>query len=182
MNQPKLLLQWRGKSILDHVLAAWHQSRATRTIVVIRQDDLVLRELCAKHDVDCICPKTSPRDMKQSVQYAIEFIASQYHPIEDDAWLLAPADLPKLTFELIDSVIRRHRSDNSIIVPRFESRTGHPVLFPWSASQAVLKLGDNEGINRLVSHQAENGNIAYVEQPDSAAFDDIDTAEDFENL
>lgn len=182
MGCPKLLLQWQGKPILEHVLLAWRQSRVERTVVVARRDDLALHELCAEHNVDCVIPDSDPSDMRQSVEHGLKFLTAHHHPTNRDAWLLAPADLPRLSSGLIDRVIEQYEGDDSIIVPRCGLRTGHPVLFPWPLSRAVLDLAANEGFNRLVAIQAAKGLIKYIELDSAAPFDDIDTTDDFERL
>jgi CTP:molybdopterin cytidylyltransferase MocA len=52
------------------------------------------------------------------------------------------------------------------------------VLFPWSLADEVAKLGPDEGINVL----RDRFPCRAVEVDDSAAFDDLDTPEDYRRL
>lgn len=178
MGRPKLVLPWRGRPILEHVLAAWRESRVTRTIVVARQDDDSIAHICSRLDVDLVCPAEAPEQMKHSVQFGLQHVAATYQPGEGDYWLLAPADMPKLNSHLIDQVIAVGERLQTIVVPVFGNDTGHPVFFPWRTSKQILDLKEDEGINRLVA----NSDAHKLELPASLAIDDVDTMEDYLRL
>ena len=177
--QHKLLLPWKAATVIDHVLRAWTESRATRVIVIVRRDDLDLQEVCRRWEsVDLVLPENDPEDMKRSIQHGLQHIADIFAPADPDRWMVAPADLPTLTAELINEVITASRDCDSIVVPRFGDRRGHPVSFPWSLVPDVFSLGNDQGINSLLS----NHPVRWLERPANEHPDDIDTPEDYGRL
>src|SRR5207249_3730723 len=97
-----------------------------------------------------------PPDMKASLQAALKHIERQHAPNRSDAFLVAPADMPRLSTAIIDRLVERHAAgqEATILVPTIAGRRGHPVLFPWSLAEEVFALAADEGLNVLVEkHQ-----------------------------
>lgn len=184
MGAPKLLLPWNGKTIIEGVLAAWRASNVSHVIMVVHPDDHRLAELGRACGADLVVPASAPRDMKQSVQFALAR-AESYGPRADDCWLLAPADVPTLDAALIDRLISVYREQSSSVgretnvwAPCHGERRGHPVLFRWSIAADVELLAADEGINQLVAR----GPLARVDVPESMILADLDTPEDYRRL
>jgi molybdenum cofactor cytidylyltransferase len=180
MGTGKLLLPWRGRPLIDHLLDAWRSSRVGRVVVVARADDDALLAHLRGHDVDLVVPATAPPEMKDSVCAALDHIRDRYRPKPLDVWLLAPADLPQLSSRVIDQVLAAAATGGgAIIVPRSGERRGHPVAFPWSLHEAVLTLGPDQGVNSLLD---ERFPTLYIETAEPAGGDDIDRPDDFQRL
>ena len=177
LGQPKLLIEIAGRTLLERVLDAWLEGGVERVVVTIRRDDDLLAERCQKQKVDVVRPAIDPPDMKASVGEALRFVARQYSPTPRDAWLLAPADLPGLTAQQVGMVVRSHRGDAPrIVVPRCAGRRAHPVLFPWTMAEEVVRLEADQGINVLLArHEADE-----LDLPEGAWVDDLDTPGDWE--
>jgi molybdenum cofactor cytidylyltransferase len=179
MGQSKLLLPWRGKMIIDHVLDTWRASRVDQVVVVVRAGDQALVEAVRRHNVDTVLADRAPDEMKDSVALGLEFARKNYTPGPYDVWLLAPADMPRLSSAVIDTLLAEHDPNNpQILVPHARNKKGHPVLFPWSLAGEVAKLAADEGINVLRERFAWRA----VEVADYSAFDDLDTPEEYRKL
>lgn len=175
----KLLLPWNGKRVIDHVLDAWTESLVERVVIVVRRSDGELQTICREREcVDMVVPDADPEDMKRSIGWGLEHIQETFHPEPSDRWLVAPADLPTLGIDLINDVVRASRHSESIVVPRFGQRQGHPVSFPWRAVGDVWALEPDQGINHLVSAHPTD----WLDLPASGRPRDIDTPEDYRHL
>jgi molybdenum cofactor cytidylyltransferase len=175
----KLLLPWHGGTVIDHVLRAWTQSSVQRVIVVARSDDHQLHDACRRWpSVSLVIPQRDPDDMKRSVQLGIERIAAEHEPQAADRWLVAPADLPTLTSELIDQLIAASRDSESIVAPQFGQHRGHPVSFPWSLTRRLFELGPDQGIDQIM---ADHG-VECLDLPAGQRPEDIDTPADYQRL
>jgi len=172
MGAAKLTLPIAGRPLISHVLASWSASGVTRTVVVVRAGDQQLIEICRRFDVDLVTPARPPRDMKASVLLALDHIAATYVPAARDAWLLAPADMPRLSPQVIDAVLRAYNPrDPAAVAPAFDGRRGHPLLLPWSRAASVEQLGRHEGVNALlVGMRARE-----TAWPDASILEDLDT-------
>jgi len=179
MGQPKLLMPWGDSTVIEHVLTAWTASQVTRTIVVLRRDDGALIKKCRKFPVEVVAPETAPPEMKTSVRYGLDFIRQVAAPSDQDVWLLAPADMPRLQAATINQPPSEHDPlPPSILVPRFDTGRGHPVLFPWPTAAEVSTLEADEGVNALLDRHE----VRYVDVPDATIRDDLDTKEDYRRL
>jgi molybdenum cofactor cytidylyltransferase len=179
MGQPKLLLPWGNATLVEQVLGQWRASGVSDVIVVVHPDDSELAELCRGAGAQVVVPDVPPPDMKSSVGHALAWIGALRVPTSDDAWLLAPADMPRLNAALIDFVIANHQvAAPRIIVPTAAGRRGHPVLFPWSLAADVATLGENEGLNALLARSV----VSEVAWGDASAFADVDDPADYERL
>jgi molybdenum cofactor cytidylyltransferase len=184
MGAAKLLLPMNGGTIIEKTLAAWQASQVGSIVVVVRPDDRDLVDLCRIYGAKVVTPPVPPPEMKDSVQYGLRHIEANFAPTADDAWLLAPADMPNLSPRVIDLLISAHNpTQSTILVPTLAGKRGHPVLFPWTLAAEVFSLPDTEGLNVLRQrHHSREIACDSVEPPGSFAFSDIDTPEDYKRL
>ena len=182
MGRPKLLLPWGAGTIIEAVLAAWRASDVTACVVVVHPQDEPLADLCRQSGVNVIAPPIAPPDMKQSVQFGLEFLRQRYDPRPPDVWLVAPGDIPRLSPKLIVALLAAHRPQQpEILIPTLAGQRGHPVLFPWQFSGEVAGLGDEEGLNQLSRRHGVHEIPCDAWEPRGASvFADIDTPADYQ--
>jgi molybdenum cofactor cytidylyltransferase len=161
--------------VIDVVLSAWRNSQVSKIVVVLRGDDEQLIARCKDASVELARVSSPTADMKASVQAGLRYIAEKYTPAPLDAWLVAPADIPALSSQVIDSVLAAYNpAVPRPVVPTHQGRQGHPALFPWSFVEQVEALADSQGINALLSETE----VTEVECA-GAVPEDIDTLEDY---
>lgn len=152
MGRHKLLLPWGDRPLIDHLLSVWQASCVDRILVVVRRDDGELAERVVGDRVERVTADVDPPDMKASVCAALRWLDLHDRPSADDAWLMAPADMPYLSTLVIDHLVTRHIADpQTILVPTLEGRAGHPILLPWFRAAEVFELRENEGIRDLIT-------------------------------
>ena len=177
MGARKLLMPWGASTVIEHVLGAWRASSVTRVVVVCPGDDL--RAACAQCGADVAVPDAAPAEMKASVRFALDFVQRKYGPEVSDVWLLAPADMPRLSSRVIEQLLQRHDpGDPRIVVPTRGERRGHPVLFPWPLASDVNRLAENEGVNALLARFT----VRTMECDEPGILDDVDTPDDYRRL
>jgi molybdenum cofactor cytidylyltransferase len=179
MGAPKLLLPLGGQTVIEHVLGAWTASSVTQTVVVVRADDAALIERCRQFPVELVTPIQAPLDMKASVALAMDHIAQRHAPLDNEAWLVAPADLPRLAASVIDAVIAAYDPAHpTAVAPVHRGLRGHPTLLPWSAAAQVKELAPHEGVNAVVARLP----LREVACDLPGAFDDVDVPADYARL
>jgi molybdenum cofactor cytidylyltransferase len=197
MGQPKLLLPLGGRPLVMHTLAAWRRSGIDRVVVVVRPGDNDLAAAAReagefkvqgskfKVAVDVVIPEVPPPDMKASLQAALKHIERESQPNAADAFLVAPADMPRLSPRIIDRLMERHSagSKTEIVVPTIGGKRGHPVLFPWPLTVEVFQLASDEGLNAIVDRRPK----AFVPCDDLVAagetpFADVDTPQQLRQM
>ena len=184
MGVPKLQLPMDGATMIETTLAAWRASQIDKVVVVVRLDDQELAMICSAQGVDVVVPPLAPPEMKDSVQYGLKHIEANFAPTDEDAWLLAPADMPRLSPRVINALIAAYSLYRGVIlVPTLGGKRGHPVLFPWTFAAEVSSLPATEGLNVLRQrHESREVPCDSIEPAGDSAFGDIDTPEDYERL
>jgi CTP:molybdopterin cytidylyltransferase MocA len=114
MGQAKLLLPWGDTTVIGAVLNAWRVSRVSHVIVVVHPDDAELAARCRAGGAMVVLPEVPPPEMRVSVQVGLRYVREQFHPAEDDAWLLAPADMPLIKPSTIDQLIDAHAESSRL--------------------------------------------------------------------
>jgi molybdenum cofactor cytidylyltransferase len=117
--------------------------------------------------------------MKDSVQAALVHIRDRYQPHPHDAWLLAPADLPRLSPAVINQLLAAYRAAPcEVLVPCWQQQRGHPVLFAWRQHEAVFRLAADQGVNVLLDEVA----VRELPTSDPSSWSDVDRPEDLRRL
>jgi molybdenum cofactor cytidylyltransferase len=181
MGRPKLQLPWGQATLIEQTLARWKQCDVDAIVVVVRPDDTELADVCRRAGADVVVPPRSPPHMRDSVQHALEYLERTQHPGDDDVWLLAPADMPRLSPAIVAELLSTHRpSEPAILTPTIGRRRGHPVLFPWPLAGQVATLAADRGIDAL--HWNHSGRTVACDHlaAGTGAFEDIDTLEEYE--
>lgn len=180
MGSPKLLLPWGEKTVIEAVLAAWRASRVSQVVMTVHPDDAELSKIAAAAGADIVAVDPPPVDMKSSVLAGLDYVEAKYRPGPNDAWLLAPADMPMLSPRSIDLLLdawneNLSRNAEEILALSRAGRRGHPVLFPWRLVAAARRLSADEGLNRLL----DEFGCRELPVEDEGSFVDLDTPEDY---
>jgi molybdenum cofactor cytidylyltransferase len=184
MGVPKLLLPWQGRPLIAHTIAAWLAGGVSRVFVIPKPSDLAVAQAAREAGATVALPPAPPTDMKASVQCGLAHLAEQENPADDDAWLLAPADMPRLSAPIVARLIAMHEANpGQILVPTRAGRRGHPVLFPWPMAREVHGLADFQGVNSLFAlHRWLEVPSDDLPAPAGDPFADIDTPEQYRAL
>ena len=188
MGTPKLLLPLQGSPLIAHAITAW-QSAGLVPLVVVRPSDQPLIAVCQAYGAEVLIPEGPPPEMKVSVQLALAYLQQRYRPPSDFAWLLAPADMPRLSPAIIERLLAAHRlqlqqtASPPILVPTSGERRGHPVLFPWPMATQLSSLGPFEGVKALLTRNQVN-EVACDDllAANQTAFVDVDSPADYAGL
>ncbi len=179
MGRPKLLMTLGGETLIHRVVTSLRQGGARRVVVVApphsESEGVAIANEAARAGAEVLVPDVHPSEMRRSVELGITRLASDAPP---QLVLLAPADAPGITAELVarlvDTALRR---PGSVVVPFYEGRRGHPLVLPWSLAVQVATLPAGVGVNALVALHSDS----VVELPTSSpdVLVNLDTPDDW---
>lgn len=182
MGQPKLLLPYRGRTVLEQVVATLHLAGIEHIVVVTPPDLPQLARLAHESKAIAVELREQTPDMRATVEAGLAFIETQFHPSPSDDWLLIPADHPTLSPQIIQQLrqARASQQERSVFVPVWNGKRGHPTLIRWSHVAGIRALPANQGINAYLRQQE----TAVLEVPATSAdvLLDLDTPEDYQRL
>lgn len=177
MGQPKALLMFRGRTFLESVLDASRAVGVKHPIVVLGDDADKILAKNELHGVKVIRNEEITAGPIGSIRAAIHQVID--HPV--DAMLVWPVDMPHVAISTVELLIDRFRSSHRpIVVPVFDGRRGHPVLFGRAVFQELLEVPDGEGAHSVV--RADPSRVEEVIVEDSAVVEDLNTPEDYQAL
>jgi len=174
MGQFKLLLPWRGRPVLDHVLRAVRGSRIGPRILVLGHEAAAIR---AALDVSGFAVHDNRDYMAgQSASLRVGLLAA---PAGCTGYLFLLGDQPGITAAFIDDLFVRHAAEpDRILVPAVGGRRTSPVLFPAGLRQALLALTGDQGGRPLLDASPDLVRTVPVDDPE--VLRDLDEPVDLE--
>ena len=172
MGTPKALLPLRGRTFLETILDAISRSSVEHTVVVVghHRKEIEARVTLA----NTVFNADYELGMITSFQSGIRAL-----PPATSGALLFLVDHPLVEPATIDTLIANF-APNRIVLPVFDGRRGHPVLFASEILQEILQLPPSQGANIVV--RKDPARILEVSVDAPGILVDVDTPEDFDRL
>jgi molybdenum cofactor cytidylyltransferase len=177
MGTNKLLLDLGGQTLVERVVSVLLGSQVDHVIVVVGFEWERVREQLKEKDVQVVYNRQYPEGMAASIREGLRHIDPGTHGV-----LIALADHPLLTSDVIDQLIDAYRKTRKgIVCPTFEAKRGHPVIFNLAKyGKALSQLKGDIG-GRVVIETHRDDLLEFgVDSP--AVIRDIDSWEDYEQL
>ena len=182
MGRPKLALPLGDHTVLEHVIAALRGAGVEHILVVVGPHVPELIPLAEQAGADVLRLAEATADMRATVEHGLRWLEDHRHPQGEDAWLLVPADHPTLNPAVVRRLIegREAKPGSTIVIPTFQGRRGHPVLFGWGHVQGIRAFPGGQGLNAYIRQQAAD--VLELAVDTGAILCDLDTPEDYERL
>ncbi|MBS3819627.1 molybdenum cofactor cytidylyltransferase [bacterium] len=173
MGEPKLLLPFKGQTIIERVLENILASRVQRVVVVVGATREKIERIIQNLPVQIIYNPFFHRGMLSSVQRGIDSL-----PLESEAALVFLGDQPSIPPEVVNRLVQAYsKTKSGIVIPVYQNRRGHPLLIDLKYREEVKKLDSPIGLKGLV-HKNSN-EICEVEVKAPGVLRDIDDREDY---
>jgi molybdenum cofactor cytidylyltransferase len=175
MGSPKQLLPFRGRPLVRHAVETALATACRPVIVVVGSRAPGICAALEGLDVLIVENTAWESGMGSSIAAGIE--AAEQHNCSGA--ILALADQPFVTAEILDGLRVRHESAAvAIVASEYAGTVGVPVYFSRSYFPSLRALKPSEGCKRLIV--TESPSVLRVPCPEAEM--DIDTAEDYHAL
>jgi len=173
MKKDKLLLDFRGEKIIEHIIKAALKCDFSRIILVARKEDMLA--LGKQYGLILIENKNAHRGISESVKLGISNAG------DCDGYIFFTADQPLLTADTIQKLLDAFYEEKTyIIVPKYNERQGSPVVFPKKYKEDLMRLEGDTGGRAVINEYPEQ--VRFVEVDDEKNLFDIDTLEDYKKV
>ncbi len=173
LGRPKQLLEFRGKSLITHLVEE-AITAGIQPVVVVR-GAVDLSAPLAGQPVSIVENPRWREGMGSSIAAGVRFLSDQ----AVDAAFVAVCDQPYVTANLFAEMIgSKKRFAKGIVACSYAGTTGTPVLFDRQYFEMLGALTGQEGAKKIL--RAHQGDVAAVLFPGGDA--DIDTEDDYERL
>ncbi|MDE0213020.1 MAG: nucleotidyltransferase family protein [Deltaproteobacteria bacterium] len=174
MGRPKALLSLDGVPFIERIVRALERTEVDRTLVVLGHNAEAMREAIAYLGVDTVVNPDYARGQLSSLHTAIRALDGE--PVE--AILVHLVDHPFIESHLVDRMIERFRAEEKlIVVPRFNGRRGHPVLFSGKLFPEFLAASLDTGAKPVVRGHPDE--TLELDTEEAGILVDIDTPEEY---
>ncbi len=181
MGQPKQLLPFGKSTIVETVVDNMLNAKFHQVIVVVGHCADQIKPVLGQRPVKIVFNPDYRDGMLTSAQKGIRSLdlVNAKNESNRDAFSLMLVDQPFVTHELINKVIDAYvQTDKDIVLPSYNNRRGHPVIFRKKYAEKILALGaDSGGVRALYTSYSDD--IYYVNVDTDAVLRDIDYMEDY---
>lgn len=205
MREPKQLLPWKNeKKLLEHVCLTCLASQAVWNVFVLGarveeilqaspwlreglgQDNYQLEHVAKNKHFSLAINADWASGMASSLRVGLEKLLSLF-PQEDDldCAAICLADLPLLKAETINNIIEANcnltqaERKNTIIVPTWQGKRGHPVIFGRDFWPELMQLSGDRGGGAILKKYSSR--CLFYETTGPEIFTDCDTWEAYAN-
>jgi molybdenum cofactor cytidylyltransferase len=172
MGSPKALLSYQGRPFLEHLLdVAHHPKIGLRRVVLGADAEPIAKEVNLAPD-EIVINGEWEKGQLSSIQAALRSL-----PPETDGIVLLLIDHPLISSVLVGELIDSfYNSGKSIVLPVYEGRRGHPVIFSAALYQELANAPLETGARSVVWAHAgevqivqtnEEGCVLNLNDPDT---------------
>jgi molybdenum cofactor cytidylyltransferase len=173
MGEPKMLLPFGQKTIIEHIVDNILASKADKTLVVLGSHREKIFSKISGRPVLTVVNHRYKEGMLSSIQTGFEAL-----PKETLAAIVFLGDQPLIPFSVIDDLIEGYRrTQKGILLPVHKKNRGHPILIDMKYKHEVLTLSPDIGLRALVHGHPED--MLEVEVNSPHILKDIDKPEDY---
>ena len=176
MGFPKALLRFHNRTFLQTILDASEALGVQRLVVVGAARDNILSDHDL-HDVKVVYNEEIEAGPIGSIRASVREVL--VHPV--DGLLVWPVDFPHVAVETARALIDGFKLGKAdVVVPQYQGRRGHPVIFGRPVFDELLAIPNEEGARGVVRAQPER--VLQVPVGDSAVVDQLNTPEAYREL
>ncbi len=185
MGEPKQLLPWGDSTVLGTVARNLDAAGASPVLCVVGHRAEEMAAALGDAPAQLLRnPDYLQGEMLSSFQTGVRYLlsaANEHSGFACSGTLLALGDQPHIPVDVIQRVIEQSlRTPESIVIPSFEMRRGHPFYLPARLWADLLELSQTETLRTLLQRHQEV--ITYVNVESDAILRDIDTPADYKTL
>lgn len=175
MGVPKLLMPLGKSTILEQTIDNLLNSAVSDVIIVLGHKAEEVRQKIAAKPVKIVLNPDYQEGMSTSIIAGLSHISSKA-----EAVMLLLADQPFVDSRTINKLIEQfYASDKGIVVPVYQGKRGHPVIFAIKYKVELLGLKGDVGGREIIERHPEDTLEVAVDSP--AINIDIDTPGDYKS-
>jgi molybdenum cofactor cytidylyltransferase len=172
MGRPKALLPYREGTFLEHLIEVTRDPRIGVTRVVLGAGAEVIRTIAKLDPSVVVLNPEWELGQLSSIRAGLRSLEG----IDADGIVLCPVDHPLVSARLVSDLVDRFYQDKKLIVlPTYNGRRGHPVIFSKALFGELLAAPEDKGARSVVwAHAAdvmaiptdEEGVVLNLNDPD----------------
>jgi molybdenum cofactor cytidylyltransferase len=174
MGTPKQLLTWGNTIVLQHVLDVAAASRLERLELILGYR---AEEIAGRITVPAKARIAFNQEFREGMGSSVK-CGIRNAPAEAEAFMILLGDQPLIDRDVIDRMIASYRAGHKgIMIPVYNGRRGHPVIFAARYKDELLSIGD-QGAREVVNNHREDIGEVPMDVPEILV--DMDTPQEYQ--
>lgn len=177
-----MLLEFRGKSLIEHVLDALSGSRVSEIVVVLGYEAEKVRDKLKGAAIKIVENPNYRGGLSTSIKAGLQALSPDADGIMiclADQPLLEAKDL-NLLIDAFEAARKKRKNRKSIVMPLYRGRRGNPVILDARHRADILKITGDIGCRELIEKCRDE--VLAVEMQNDHVVRDIDDAADYAEL
>lgn len=171
MGENKLLMDFNGKTIIENTFEALKKYDFKEVIVVSQYEEVL--KIANKYQFKFVLNDNAQIGQSESIKLGIR------NSGKCDGYMFFVGDQPLINNDDVKELINEFGENKEyIVIPRYDNKTGNPVIFPTCLKNNLLSLKNDEKGKKVIN---EYDKIKYVNVSKYTLLD-VDTKLDYENL
>lgn len=177
LGKPKQLLQYHGKTLLDHSVNEAINAKADAVVVILGKNADLLQNKIDNQKVNVVINKDWEEGMAASVRLGLATLLKIKPYI--DAVIFMVCDQPHISSLVLNELItRQQKTTKQIVTCNYGGSIGPPALFHKKYFRELAKVKGDIGARNII--QQNMNDVATILFPEGKI--DIDTQEDYDAL
>ncbi|HGG0417227.1 molybdenum cofactor cytidylyltransferase [Clostridium botulinum] len=173
MGKNKLMLPFKGKPIIEHVIDAIKECNFNEIILVGQEKEVL--DIAKKKNILTILNTKAYKGQSQSIELGILNTSSS------KGYMFFTGDQPLLDSYTINLLLNTFtRNNDYIIIPKYKNKVGSPTIFPEKFKNELLDLQGDVGGKTVINNHINE--IIFVNLRNGCSLFDIDTPKDYEYI
>jgi len=177
LGKPKQLLQYHGKTLLNHAVNEAINAKADAVVIILGKNADLFKNEIDNEKVRVVINKDWEEGMASSVRLGLDTLLKIRPYI--DAVMFMVCDQPHISSLVLNELITaQQKTTKQIVTCSYGESIGPPALFHKKYFREMEKLKGDVGARNII--QQNMNDVATILFPDGKI--DIDTEEDYEAL
>jgi len=177
MGRDKALLEFRGKTFLEHIVATLSEAGLERAVVVLGHHADEIRRAVNLRSVEIVVNQEYRLGQTSSLQAGLRAVDQD----QTDAIVLCLVDHPAVSAEVVRKLVAAYQQSSAlVVVPIYQGRRGHPVVISRALFKELLSLDPQQGANTVI-HKYRDA-MQSVEVQDPGILIDIDDPQSYRRM
>lgn len=175
MGAPKQLLPYGKHTVIEQIVSVLLECSLDEVVVVTGHERHAVEAKLATWSVRSVFNSNyQAGEMLSSVQCGLSALNPDMRAV-----LIVLGDQPQLETAVIRQLIEAyHAGPSRLVIPRFQTRRGHPILVDRTCWQEIITLDSDKTLRNVITAHADD--IHYVTIKTDSVLRDIDTPEDYQ--
>jgi len=173
-GENKLIKNFKGKPLINHILKSLIKSKVNKIIVVLGHENRKIKKISLKSKkITFVVNSQYLKGISTSIKHGLKKISKK-----NIGFLIVHADMPLVSKTILNTLCSALKSKKKeIFVPVYKKKVGNPLAFKYSMIKSLKKIEGDRGAKKLI--RSNKSKVQLVKMKSKSILIDFDQLKDF---